>query len=154
VVKEIHASTFVENILNILSNLPTGLRNPIVKNRLNEFLLFENNEKKGIIKDILANIGKINHDSLMNLIESWLYSLSELRSDQVNSIFYHYLIEMALNPSLLKDFNSDFVNSLSRILTSFPEKKRTKLLYCFFEIILNMPNPNLFIKIIPSRILD
>jgi len=154
VVKEIHASTFVENILNILSNLPTGLRNPIVKNRLNEFLLFDDNEKKGIINDILVNYGKINHESLMNLIESWLYSLSELRSDQVNSIFYHYLIEMALNPRLLKDFNSDFVNSLSRILISFPEKKRTTLLYCFFEMILNMPNPQLFRKIIPSRILE
>ena len=153
-VKEIQASNFVENILNILSNLPTGLRNPIVKNRLNEFLLFDNDEKKGIIKDILANYGKINNESLLNLTESWLYSLSDLRSDQVNSIFYQYLIEMALNPSLLKDFNSVFVNSLFKILISFPEKKRTKLLYCFFEIILNMPDPPLFIKMIPSRILD
>ena len=153
-VNEIHASAFAENILNILSNLPTGLRNPIVKNRLNEFLSFDSDEKKDIIKDILTNYGKINHGSLLNLVESWLYSLSELRSDQINSIFYQYLIEMALNPTLLKDFNSDFVNSLSKILNSFPEKKRTKLVYCFFEIILNMPNPQLFIKIIPSRILD
>ncbi|HEU5119395.1 MAG TPA: hypothetical protein VFT71_00285 [Candidatus Nitrosocosmicus sp.] len=153
-VNGIHASTFAENILNILSNLPTGLRNPIVKNRLNEFLSFDSDEKKDIIKVILANYGKINHGSLLNLVESWLYSLSELRSDQVNSIFYQYLIEMALNPILLKDFNSDFVNSLSKILNSFPEKKRNKLLYCFFEIILNMPNPQLFIKMIPLRILD
>lgn len=152
-VKEIQASTFVENILIILSNLPTGLRNPIIKNRLNEFLLFDSDEKKAIIKDILGNYRKINNDSLLNLIESWLFSLSELGSDQVNSILYQYLIEMALNPGLLKDFNSNFVNSLSRILISFPEKKRTKLLYCLFEIILNMPNPQLFIQIIPSRIL-
>jgi len=126
--KENQASTFVENILNILSNLPAGLRNPIVKNRLNEFLLFDSDEKKGIIKDILSNYGKINNEALLNLIGSWLDSLSELRSYQINSIFYHYLIEISLNPSLLKDFNSDFVNSISKILSSFPEKKRTKRL--------------------------
>ena len=153
-VKENQASTFVENILNILSNLPPGLRTPIVKNRLNEFLLFDNDEKRGIIKDILANYGKINNQSLLNLIESWFCSLSELRTDQINSIFYQYLLEISLKPTLLQDLNSDLVNSITKVLVSFPEKKRTKLLYCFFEIILNMPNPQLFLKVIPSRILN
>ena len=153
-VKENQASTFVENILNILSNLPAGLRTPIVKNRLNEFLLFDNDEKRGIIKDILANYGKINNQSLLNLIESWFCSLSELRTDQINSIFYQYLLEISLKPTLLQDLNSDLVNSITKVLVSFPEKKRTKLLYCFFEIILNMPNPQLFLKVIPSRILN
>ena len=153
-VKENQASTFVENILNILSNLPAGLRTPIVKNRLNEFLLFDNDEKRGIIKDILANYGKINNQSLLNLIESWFCSLYELRTDQINLIFYQYLLEISLKPTLLQDLNSDLVNSITKVLVSFPEKKRTKLLYCFFEIILNMPNPQLFLKVIPSRILN
>lgn len=152
-VKEDKASTFVENILNILSNLPTGLRNPIVKNRLKEFLSFENDERKVIIQDIFANYSKINNESLMNLIESWLNSLSEMRTDQINSIFYQYLIEISLNPSLLDDFKSDFVESISKILISFPEKKRKKLLYCFFEMTLNMPKPQFLIKVIPSDLL-
>ncbi|GKS61472.1 MAG: hypothetical protein AB7P13_05540 [Candidatus Nitrosocosmicus sp.] len=151
--KEDQASTFVENILNILSNLPTGLRNPIVKNRLKEFLSFENDERKVIIQDIFANYSKINNESLMNLIESWLNSLSEMRTDQINSIFYQYLIEISLNPSLLDDFKSDFVESISKILISFPEKKRKKLFYCFFEMTLNMPNPRFLIKVIPSDLL-
>ena len=139
--------------MSILSNLPTGLRNPIVKNRLQEFLSFDDDEKKVIIRDIFANYGKINSDSLMKLIESWLSSLSELKTVQINSIFYHYLIEISLNPSLLHDFKSDFIDSISKILISFPEKKRKKILYCFFEMILNMPNPRFFIKIIPSGLL-
>lgn len=151
--REEHASTFVENILNILSNLPPGLRNPIVKNRLNEFLLFDNDEQKIIIRDIFASYSKINSDSLMNLIESWLNSLSEMRSDQINSIFYQYLIEISLNPSLLQEFNSDFINSMSKILISLPEKRRTKILYCFFESILNLPNPSFFTKLIPPGLL-
>ena len=151
--KEGRPSTFVENILSILSNLPTGLRNPIVKNRLNEFLSFDDDEKKVIIRDIFANYNKINNESLINLVESWLNSLSEMRIDQINSIFYQYLIEISLNPSLLQDFKSYFIDSISNILISFPEKKRKKLLYCFFETILNMPNPQFFIKIIPSSLL-
>jgi len=153
VAREEHASTFVENILNILSNLPPGLRNPIVKNRLNEFLLFDNDEKKVIVRDIFASYGKISNDSLMNLIESWLNSLSEMRADQINSIFYQYLIEISLNPSLIQDFKSDFINSISKILISLPEKRRTKLLYCLFESILNMPNPRFFTKLIPPGLL-
>lgn len=151
--REEHASTFVENILNILSKLPSGLRNPIVKNRLNEFLLFDNDEKRVIILDIFASHAKINSDSLMNLIESWLNSLSEMRADQINSIFYHYLIEISLNPSILQDFRPDFINSISKILISLPEKRRTKLLDCFFESILNMPNPHFFTKLIPPGLL-
>lgn len=151
--KEIQTSTFVENILNILSNLPTGLRNQIVKNRLNEFLLFDCDEKKAIIKDILANYGKINNQSLLKLVESWFNSLSELRSDQINSIFYQYLLEISLNPDLMKNFNQDFINSLSKILISFPETKKTKLLHCFFEVVFNMPDPHLFMKVIPPIII-
>jgi len=151
--KEDQASTFVENILSILSTLPTGLRNPIVKNRLNEFISFDNDEKKVIIRDIFANYGKINNESLMNLIESWLYSLSEMRTDQINSVLYQYLIEISLKPSLLHEFNSDFIGSISKILNSFPGKKREKLLYCFFETILNMPNPRFFLNAIPSGLL-
>ena len=40
------ASNFAENILIILSNLPSGLRNSIIKNRLNEFKGFDLSEKK------------------------------------------------------------------------------------------------------------
>lgn len=114
---------------------------------------FENDERKVIIQDIFANYSKINNESLMNLIESWLNSLSEMRTDQINSIFYQYLIEISLNPSLLDDFKSDFVESISKILISFPEKKRKKLLYCFFEMTLNMPKPQFLIKVIPSDLL-
>ncbi len=152
-VKEKTTSTFVENILIILSNLPTGLREPIIRNRLKEFLMFDDAEKKEIIQNILANYGKINNESILNLIQSWLNSLSEMRTDQINSIFYHYLLEISLKPDFLQNLETDLVNSISKILISFPERKKNKLIYCFFEMILNIPNPRLFTKIIPTGLL-
>src|SRR3712207_9584757 len=72
-----------------------------------EFLLFDSDEKKGIIKDILSNYGKINNEALLNLIGSWLDSLSELRSNEINLIFYHYLIEISLNPGRSEEHMSE-----------------------------------------------
>ena len=65
------ASSFVENILIILSNLPPGLRSPIIKSRLNEFLTFDTAEKKEIIQNIFANYGKIEDKALLNLFDSF-----------------------------------------------------------------------------------
>jgi len=151
--EENETSSFVENILIILSNLPTGLRDPIVKNRLNEFLMFDKAEKKEIIQNILKNYDKINNEAILNLMQSWLNSLSEMRPDQINSMFYHYLVEISLKPKFLQNFDAELINSLSKILISFPQMKKDKLLNCFFEMILNIPNPKMFIKILPTSLL-
>lgn len=151
--EENETSSFVENILIILSNLPMGLRDPIVKNRLNEFLMFDKAEKREIIQNILENYSKINNEAILNLMQSWLNSLSEMRPDQINSMFYHYLVEISLKPKFLQNFDAELINSLSKILISFPQMKKDKLLNCFFETILNIPNPRMFINILPTSLL-
>lgn len=147
------ASSFVENILIILSNLPPGLRSPIIRNRLNEFLSFESAEKKEIIQNIFANYGKIDNQALLNIFDSWLNSLTEMKSDEISTIFYSYLIEISLNPSLINTFKHDLVISITDVLTSFPSNKKIKLLDCFFESILNTPNPKLILSVIPPTFL-
>jgi len=143
------ASSFVENILIILSNLPPGLRSPIIRSRLNEFLSFESAEKKEIIQNVFANYGKIDNQALLNIFDSWLNSLTEMKSDEISTIFYSYLIEISLNPSLINTFKHDLVISMTDILTSFPRYKKIKLLDCFFESILNTPDPKLILSVIP-----
>ena len=147
------ASSFVENILIILSNLPPGLRSPIIRSRLNEFLSFESAEKKEIIQNVFANYGKIDNQALLNIFDSWLNSLTEMKSDEISTIFYSYLIEISLNPSLINTFKHDLVMSMTDILTSFPTYKKIKLLDCFFESILNTPSPKLILSIIPPTFL-
>ncbi len=143
-------SNFIENILKILSNLPSGLRTPIIKKRLNEFNDFGQSEKKEIINNILKNYGKIERPKILNLFDSWLNSLSEMDASSIISIFYSYLMELYLNPSELKDFDNSFILSLFKLLNDLPENKRDKLWDCFMESILNTPDPKKFIKLIPS----
>lgn len=144
------ASNFVENILIILSNLPAGLRNTILKKRLNEFNDFDQPEKKEIINNILKNYGKIERFKILNLFESWLNSLSEMDSSSINSIFNSYLFELYLNPNELKDFDNSFILSLVKLLNDLPENKRDKLWNCFMESILNTPDPKKFINLLPN----
>ena len=148
------ASLFVENILIILSNLPPGLRSPIIRSRLNEFLSFESAEKKEIIQNIFANYGKIEDKALLNIFDSWLNSLTEMKSSEISTIFYSYMIEIYLNPSLINSFKQDLVISMTGILTRFPTYKKIKLLDCFFESILNTPNPKLILRAIPTNLLE
>ena len=147
------ASSFVENILIILSNLPPGLRSTIIRSRLNEFLSFESAEKKEIIQNIFANYGKIDNQALLNVFDSWLNSLTEMKRDEICTIFYSYMIEISLNPSLINTFKHDLVISMTDILASFPTHKKIKLLDCFFESILNTPNPKLILNVIPTTFL-
>ncbi len=143
-------SNFVENILIILSNLPPGLRNSIIKNRLNEFNGFDQPEKREIIKDILKNYRKLERAKLLNLFDSWLNSLFEMDNSSINSIFNSYLFELYLNPQELQDLDNSLILSLVKVLDDLPENKREKLWYCFMEAILNTPDPKKFIKLIPS----
>jgi hypothetical protein len=143
-------SNFIENILKILSNLPSGLRTPIIKKRLIEFNDFGQSEKKEIINNILKNYGQIERPKILNLFDSWLNSLSEMDPSSVISIFYSYLMELYLNPSELKDLDNSFILSLFKLFNDLPENKRDKLWDCFMESILNTPNPEKFIKLIPS----
>lgn len=142
-------SEFVENILIILSNLPTGLRLPIIKKRLNEFNSFDVTDQKEIINNILNNYHKIERSAILNLFDSWLNSLSEMESHSIVLILYSYLLELYLNSDILKKFDSHFISSLGSQLNKLPENKRFKLWNCFMESILNTPNPSDFTKLIP-----
>ena len=144
------ASKFVENILIILSNLPSGLRTTIIKNRLNEFDGFEKSEKKEIINNILKNFHRMERAKVLNLFESWLISLYEMDTSTINSIFNSYLLELYLNPDDLRNFDNSFMLSLLKKLNDLPQNKRDKLWNCFRESLLNTPDPESFIKLIPQ----
>ena len=145
------ASKFVENVLIILSNLPSGLRTGIIKNRLIEFDGFDNSEKKEIVNNILKNFHKMERAKVLNLFESWLNSLYEMDSAFIISIFDSYLFELYLNPNDLRNFDNSFILSLVKVLNNFPKNKRDKLWNCFMESILNTPDPKRFIKLIPQN---
>lgn len=147
------SSRFVESILNILSKLPSGLRSSIMKNRMDEFLSFDDVEKNEIVLNIFLNYSKIDKRSLNNLVESWLTNLSTMPNDKINEIFYHYLLTLSINDSVREYFNRDIINMLSIKLESMSDANQTKLKNCVFEMILNTPSPQELLALIPKDLL-
>lgn len=147
------SSRFVESILNILSKLPSGLRSSIMKNRMDEFLSFDDVEKNEIVLNIFLNYSKIDKRSLNNLVESWLTNLSTMPNDKINEIFYHYLLTLSINDSVREYFNRDIINMLSIKLESMSDTNQTKLKNCVFEMILNTPSPQELLALIPKDLL-
>src|SRR5690348_15380734 len=98
-----------------------------MKNRMDEFLSFDDDEKNEIVLNIFLNYPKIDEKSLNNLIESWLMNLSTMSHGKINEIFYRYLLTLSINSSVMKNFNSDIVTKLSRKLEDMPEENQIKL---------------------------
>ncbi len=151
--KDNSTSNFVENILIILSNLPPGLRAPIIKKRLKEFKAFDEIEKRDIINNILKIYNKLERSKILSLMDSWLNSLSEMDSYDINSIFYIYLTELYLNSLLMNKIDKSLISALIDLIGKLPENKRDKIITCFFESLLNTPDPEIFLNIIPINLI-
>lgn len=146
---ELIISDFVENILVILSNLPKGLRSPILKKRLQEFEKFDKTEKDEIIKTILKKYLNLNRSKFLSLFSSWLDSLSELDISQINSIFISYLMQLYFDNTKLQEFDNSFVAALMDSLNSLSAEKKQIIWNCFLESVFNTPDPKMFIRLIP-----
>lgn len=149
--KELVVSDFVENILVILSNLPKGLRNPILKRRIEEFDRFDEVDKTGIIKTILKSYSKLDKSKFLSLFSSWIDSLAEMDSYKINSILISYLMQLYFNEYKLQEFDAGFVLSLMNVVDNLSNDKKLIIWNCFMESIYNTPNPKMFLKLIPDK---
>jgi hypothetical protein len=143
-------SSFIENILIIVSNLPPEFRNTIIKKRLSEFNNFDQLEKKEVIKNILNNYNKIDKAKVLNLFESWINSLAEMDNSSINDIFNAYLLELYTNPQILDGLDESFILSLYDLFNRIDNNKKDKLWNCFMESISSTPNPERFTKLIST----
>ncbi len=149
--KDSSVLNFVKNILIILSDLPAGLRNPIIKKRLNEFKTFDISEKREIIRNILESYNKLDESKILNLAESWLGSLAEMDSSDIIMIFNIYLMELYFSSNLKHKIQESFISSLINIVDKLPKNKKDRILTCFFESVLNTPDPKRFLSLIPDN---
>jgi hypothetical protein len=149
--KEPVSSNFVENVLVILSNLPSGIRNTIIKSRINEFTGLDEVDRREIIKNILANYTKLGRPKILDLFTSWLSALSDMDPKMINSVFNSYLLELTIRSETLNDFDKSFIASLVDILNSLPPGKKDVIWTCFYESVLNTPDPAKFLKLLPAH---
>ena len=80
-----------EDIIQILGNLQSFLRKPIIKNKLIDFFKKDSEFQLETINLILDSLENINIQKFQDLISSWLEVLVYFEPSQINQIIILYL---------------------------------------------------------------
>ena len=112
------------NIIVNLAGLPEFLRKPILKKRLTEFFLMNQEDKKEIINNALQAGPTIPFDKFSTLFKTWLEILCTLSEEQRSTMFSNYINEITSHPEKLIAFNLD---GIFEIYMSLPTEQRSVL---------------------------
>ena len=125
-----------EDIIEILGNLQSFLRKPIIKNKLIDFFKKDSEFQLETINLILDSLENINIQKYRDLISSWLEVLVYFETTKINQIIRLYLV------GLLK--RKELINPLEPVMFSCINKmnnqQKEKLRYCFLETLFMIPN--------------
>ncbi|MGD1835664.1 MAG: hypothetical protein ACPKPY_10240 [Nitrososphaeraceae archaeon] len=136
-----------ENIIEILSKLQEFLRKPIIKNKLKDFYDLEEDEQREIISRVLDSIDNIDEKDLNNITSTWLEALSDMENVKINYIFKIYLEEIMKRSHSIKKISLIALNGIS----SLDPSNKTKLIYCFTEVLFLFHNRKHIMKKIPKN---
>ena len=127
-----------EDIIQILGNLQSFLRKPIIKNKLIDFFKNDSEFQLETINLILDSLENINIQKYRDLISSWLEVLVDFEPPQINQIIVLYL------GGLLK--RKELINPLEPVLfyciNKMNKEQKEKLRDCFLETLFMVPNKN------------
>ena len=125
-----------EDIIEILGNLQSFLRKPIIKNKLIDFFQKDLEFQLETINLILDSLENINVGKYQDLIFSWLEVLVSFENTKINQIIWLYLIGLQKRKKL--------INPLEPILfyciNQMSNEQKEKLMYCFLETLFMIPN--------------
>jgi hypothetical protein len=126
----------IEDIIEILGNLQTFLREPIIKNKLIDFFNSESGFQLETIELILNSLENIDIQKYQDLISSWLQVLVFFENTKINQITKLFL------DGLLK--RQELINPLQVVLlyciNKMSNDQKDRLRYCFLETLFMMPN--------------
>lgn len=125
-----------EDIIEILGNLQSFLRKPIITNKLIDFFQKDLEFQLETINLILDSLENINVGKYQDLIFSWLEVLVSFENTKINQIIWLYLIGLQKRKKL--------INPLEPILfyciNQMSNEQKEKLMYCFLESLFMIPN--------------
>jgi hypothetical protein len=117
-------SQIAGNIIQILAGLPEFLRKPMLKNRMNDFFILSDIEKKEIVTNALNAAPTIEFTILSNLIKTWMEVLCEFNEEKREKMFGAYVDVIVDSPELLSKLNIDGLISL---FNTMPENSKQLL---------------------------
>jgi len=125
-----------EDIIEILGNLQSFLRKPIIKNKLIDFFKKDSEFQLETINLILDSLANINIQKYRDLISSWLEVLVYFETTQINQIIILYLVGLLKRKELINPLEPvllDCINKMSK-------DQKEKLRFCFLETLFMIPN--------------
>lgn len=125
-----------EDIIEILGNLQSFLRKPIIKNKLIDFFKKDSEFQLETINLILDSLANINIQKYQDLISSWLEVLVYFETTQINQIIILYLVGLLKRKELINPLEPvllDCINKMSK-------DQKEKLRLCFLETLFMIPN--------------
>ena len=135
------------DIIEILANLQSFLRKPIIKNKLIDFFKKDSEFQLETINLILDSLENINIQKYRDLISSWLEVLVYFENTKINQIIKLFLVGLIKRKELINPLQPVLFYCINKISTDQKEKLR----YCFLETLFMMPNNN---NIIHSNLSD
>lgn len=134
-------------MLQILANLPDFLREQIIRKRLQEFVIFEESDKRETISMALNAASSIDELKLTMLVKTWMDVLSEFDPSTIVLMLRLYCEEISRDQTTIKKLNMD---CLIRAFTALEEVKKQKFIDCLKESMFSIPSRHKIIEIMPS----
>jgi hypothetical protein len=135
------------NMVQILANLPDFIREQIIRKRLQEFVIFEESDKRETISMALNAASSINEHKLTVLVRTWMDVLSEFDPSTIVLMLRLYCEEISRDQTTIKKLNMD---CLIRAFTALEEVKKQKFIDCLKESMFSIPSRHKIIEIMPS----
>ena len=100
---------FAGNIIVNLASLPDFLRTPIMKKRMTEFFIKNDDEKAEIIINALDAGPTIPFTNFSKLLKTWLIVLAEIDNANREDMFSNYFKHILSSPEKIISFNLDAI---------------------------------------------
>ena len=136
------------NIIQILANLPDFLRKPMLQNRLKEFYLMTDDDRRETISMALSAAPTIDPKKLSVLFRTWLEVIAEFEPEKRAAMFETYCIQMLANAHQVERL--DF-RSLTATFLSLDQKHKERLTDSMHEVLFSFPKRNEILKLIPTE---
>jgi hypothetical protein len=127
-----------EDIIEILGNLQSFLRKPIIKNKLIDFFKKDSEFQLETINLILDSLKNIDIRNYRDLISSWLEVLVYFEPSQINHIIILYLNGLQKRKELINPLEPVLLYCINKM----SKEQKEKLRDCFLEALFMIPYKN------------
>jgi hypothetical protein len=135
------------SVIQILSGLPDFLRKLMLRNKLQEFCSMTELNKHETTTMALKALPSLEGKKLSILTKTWLEVLAEFEGLKITLVFRVYCEELLKDPKVIDNLD---IKPIIDAFSTLSDRQKERLIDCFKEVILSLPNKNEMLNIIPK----